>query len=670
MDWRTHIARHGDRLLPGAPWARWTFLALMLLAAVLRFWRYTEIPYTHDEISALVRLFPTLGETIRTGVIALDTHPPGVQVFEWLWTRLFGMEEAAVKLPFTLLSLGALVLLFRFAMAWTGAVPALLLTALMATLQYSVMYGQIARPYAFGLFTTALLADQLTRYLALGRRRALVGIAVAAVLSAYTHHFALLLAFLMGGSGLLLLRPGQRKPYLWMVGIVLLLYLPNVPIFIGQLGLGGLGGWLPRPDRWWLADHAWWIAHTSWWLAAPLGLLALFAITRLVQRRNVPGNSLVLLFTWGLLPIAIGIGYSLWREPVVQHSMLLFSFPYLALALLSGMRGVPSRMALPLVAVICVLSVGTLIGTRQHYTVFYTSKYDAMVDGAIRWTQGNAGETLVLLDAPPEVLDFHLRQRGLGMDDVPHVRLLDDSFTPGRLDTLLANSRAQRVFYGQSNGASAERIARIQLHFPHLVQRIDMAEGQVFVLHREPVPEAISDRRFLTGACPICDPLPGWEIHTDLPTREDSLWPRSWDHSGREYGVLVAMALDTVAQRADDLVEIHARLFLPGPTQDVGLVVELKHGDSTVFYRTAELDDLLLTEAPQEVTLIVATRPGDAQLRDAPLLLRAYLHNRSGAAIGVRAMHVVLREGNPVVHALSGPIDGPWIYRPKGLVGW
>lgn len=89
MDLRTHIARYGRSALPGERWMCIAFLLLLALAAVLRFWSLPNLPYTHDEIGALVRIYPSLWETVQRGVIELDTHPPGVQVFEWAWTRLF-----------------------------------------------------------------------------------------------------------------------------------------------------------------------------------------------------------------------------------------------------------------------------------------------------------------------------------------------------------------------------------------------------------------------------------------------------------------------------------------------------------------------------------------------------------------------------------------------------
>ena len=68
MHWREHIARYGTAAFPGAGWVRWTFICLFVVAAILRFWNYTSIPYTHDEISALVRIYPSLTETVQHGI--------------------------------------------------------------------------------------------------------------------------------------------------------------------------------------------------------------------------------------------------------------------------------------------------------------------------------------------------------------------------------------------------------------------------------------------------------------------------------------------------------------------------------------------------------------------------------------------------------------------------
>lgn len=673
MHWRERIGRWGGALIPGEVWMRWTFISLLLLAAVLRFWGLWDMPYMHDELSALVRLYPSLWETIQRGVIQLDTHPPGVQVFEWLWTRLFGTGEFAVKLPFVLMSLGAIAVLYRTAMAWTSATTALLVAALMATLQYSVLYGQLARPYAVGLFTTALFADQLTRWLAHGQRKTLLWTGVAAVLSAYTHHFALLLVALMGLSGLLLALPGKRKEYLLMAAVVVLCYLPNIPIFLSQLQQGGLGGWLAAPDRHWVLDHAWWVAHCTWLLAGPLALLFPWALLRLVDYRkpddgNTQWPAFALLLAWGLLPLAIGLGYSVWRAPVVQHSVLLFSFPYLAMALLMGSGELGRLRTLALCGLFALLATGTLIHTRKHYSLLYHSKYEAMVQrGLDAIAEYGPHKVAVLYDAAPEMIEFYLKHWSVAPKALPYVQLRDNGFTPDRLDSLLSTSDKELLVYGQSNGAPNEQLARIQVYFPQIVERVDLAEGQVFVLGRDlssPVAKGVEQ---IAHAEPESVTQGTWEIHDDLPVVRglgSFIGPGYWDYSGREYGVLVRMHLDTVVRMAQDQVEVRVHLGLPEGTHNVGLVVELKHADSTVFYRTSELGGPSMD--PYRLrTLIVATRLGDARVHQGPVELVAYVHNRDKAELHVFGMDAQLRAANPVVYGITGPIDGTWSYRPE-----
>lgn len=666
MHWRERIGRWGEATIPGDPWIRWCFLVIMALAALLRFWRLWEMPFMHDETSALIRLYPSLWETIRSGVAQQDTHPPGVQVFEWLWTKVFGSSEFAVKFPFVVMSLTALVLIYRTAMAWSNATTALVISTLLATLQYTVLYGQLARPYAAGLFATALFADQLTRWLAQGRVSNLVWMGIAAVLSAYTHHFALLLVGLMGISGLLLARPNERLGYILMGALVLLCYLPNIPIFLNQLAQGGLDGWLAPPDRFWIADHAWWIAHTTWWLALPLILLLSGSFVGLLRKREDRSTGFWLYLFWGLTPLLIGLGYSAWRAPVIQHSVLIFSFPYLIIALLMGLGELGRTRTLLLCGGLAAIATLTLVGTRQHYSLLYASNYETMLREGMKATEALSPiGVAVLLDAPSAQLDFYFQHWSIAPETLPHVRLRDPVHSAGMLDSLLRSLRQPVVVYGQSNGAPSEQLARIQLYFPHLVQRIDLAEGQVFILSRSQDPSREEDRMYLAGACPICTEEPGWDIHRDMDVwflGPDST--RCWDFTGREFGAAVSIQLDSLISSSQDQVEIRARLYVPGSARNVGLVIELKHADSTLFYRTAELDGLGVDPVSREVTLIAATRPGDAGLRKGDLELVSYLYNREGSEFCLLGMDVQLRRANPVLYGITGPIEGAWTYTP------
>jgi hypothetical protein len=661
MAWRDHIARWGTAALPGPPWARTAFLVLWALAVVLRSWNLPAQDFTHDELSALVRLYPTLEETVRTGVMELDTHPPGVQVFEWCWTRLFGTSEAAVKFPFILLALLALPLLYRFALAWTGPAPAVLLTALLGVIQYFVLYAQLARPYAIGLFTTALLADQLTRYVAFSKRTNLFWATLAMVLSAYTHHFALLLAGLLVVGFLPLLAPEQRRAYLLACAAAALLYLPNLPIFFTQLGHGGLGEWLAPPALDWPLQHLWWVAHGSLPFALLLLALVLASLSQAAVQATGSGMArrpMFLLLVWGLAPLVIGMGYSLLRAPLLQHSVLLFSFPYLALFALSGLHRWGALPALAGASLLVVLGLRSLVVDRAHYRMMEHGRYAELVEQARAFRAHATVPVAVLFDAPEHMLDLYLQRTG---DTSTHVQLRD-RMGDDALDTLLAGLDARTLFFGWTNGAPPERLMRIQRHFPYLLQRTDLNEGQWCILSKERPPVLRMDRLISTIASPLVPDAEGWSI-AELPMRacgNDST--PHWDLRDRDFGLMYEAEVEALAPHRYDWIEAEVDAEVLEPMRNAALVAQVLDGDSTVFYRTGELG--MMGNVPGPAALCVALRRADLPMDGRGMRIKLYLHNRERGPIAVRGMRVGLRDYNPVQYGYVEPLERPWYFTP------
>lgn len=622
-----------------------------MLALLLRFWNLFLLPYTHDELSALMRLQPSLGGTIEHGVIELDTHPPGVQVFEWCWTRLFGMNEAVVKLPFILLSCAALFFLYRFGLAWTSPGTTLISIALLATLQYSVLYAQIARPYAAGFFTVALLVDQLTRHLAHGRRATLVWTGIAIVLCAYVHHFTLLLAFVITLSGLLLVTPDKRRGYLLMCLCALLAYLPNIPIFLKQLRLGGLGGWLPPPGADWLPDHIRWILHFSPVLAAVVAGTLGLALLQRIRTGAAKGPAKWHILAWGLSPLLIGMAYSIWRAPVLQYSMLLFSFPFILFAAFGGARELGKPAIIMLTATLATVSAMTLVLGRKHYAVFRDSPYAAMVRLADEEVRANGRDgVLVLFDAPRPQVEFHVRRRSLDQRVAIHWLREED---PSAVEGLLSDARFHTVVLGTSNGHLAERIAQVQARYPFTIAVEDHVEGQVRVMRRSDREKRMDDRRLIAVLSPsrrggrtAVDP--------DMPMVHDgNTRTSSWDMGGHEYGLELSVELGTMDRGRSDLFEAELMASRKDSLADLLLVFELRQADSTLIYRAsaavAIADTMFITAA------LSPSWVGDHEGR---MELKAFAWNRSRKPVLVDHLRIYRREGNPIQDGLLSPVLG------------
>lgn len=611
--------------LPGDRTERWIFLGLLTLAAVLRLWDLPDLPFAHDELSALLRLYPTLGQTIHGGVMIGDTHPPGVHVFLWCWTNLFGTSEVAVKLPFIALSVAALFFWYRVASAWAGVPAALLILALLATAQYTVMYGQLARPYAFGLFSVGLMADQLVRFVAERRRTHLVGFVVGAVLSAYTHHFALLTAAILACAGLWLVHEQDRRRYLMACGMAALCYAPNVVITLHQLGMGGLSSWLNAPGPEWIPDYLAWVFMYSVPLMVCVAALVAWSMFRLVRHKGLARPLFWTSLLLGTAPLAIGYAYSVHRAPVLQYSVVIFSFPFLLIALFMGLKALPKSIALSACAVIAGLSVFALVHDRQHYKLFYTSRYEAYARA-----MADAGpHDLVLIDAQAAMLEHYL--------DEWKSTAGANTFTVAQFDSLekvvrlLANPDLLTATVGFAPNSPPDLLAVVQERFPVLERVQHFCEGSLYRFAKSGVEDTV------------------------LAYSTAKPWS---DSSVVEFPAILEAKVGDVCTDANALFEVRA-VLPPSSPAAVALELELYQGDVMVGWSGApRWADVPRQDGSRTLHLAFRVSEHDAYARN--LRARLFVRNNSGRWFGTPGLSFRGRPGNPVLFGLYAPVpDSP-----------
>lgn len=116
----------------------WFLWFIIIVASFLRFWNFFEIPFTHDEFSALFRTrFASFSELVEKGIMP-DGHSAGVQLFLYFWVKLVGFSEPWVKLPFMLMGLASLFLIWKIGTEWFSKQVALWATASLAFMQYFI----------------------------------------------------------------------------------------------------------------------------------------------------------------------------------------------------------------------------------------------------------------------------------------------------------------------------------------------------------------------------------------------------------------------------------------------------------------------------------------------------------------------------------------------------
>ena len=347
-------------------------LFIFLIGAVLRFYHFDVFSLTNDELSAIFRTkYNSFSELIDLGVLATDPHPAGVQIFMFYWLKIFGDSAFWVRLPFVILSVCSILVVAALTRTWFGNISSLCATAVYAVLEFPIMYGQIARPYSVGLFFGLLTAWAWTYFIRkeMNWKWGLL-YAISATAAAYSHYFSGLFVFMVGVSGMFLLDRKQLITYLVVNSVVLILFFPHLRITLHQLNVGGLSGWLPKPDVSFISDHFFLLSNNSWIFVITVVLALIFATRKPQGLGN--GYLRVISLIWFVFPFILGYVYSVFFESVLMHRVLLFSFPFLFIFLFSFTNDSRSGF-IPYLSPLLIVSIGFFTTVFQNK--FYAQRH-------------------------------------------------------------------------------------------------------------------------------------------------------------------------------------------------------------------------------------------------------------------------------------------------------
>jgi len=331
--------------------------------------------YSNDELSAVSRLrYTSFSDLIDLGVEKGDMHPAGVQVFMKIWSLGFGKGEWSMRLPFILLSIGAILLLFLLGQRWFNRKVGLIAAGLLAVLYFSVLNSEFARPYSFGLFFTILVGYQLYRLLkeeSISTLR-IIALSIGFAGAMYSHYFAFFFVIFMGFTGLFLLKKTTWKAYFLSALIALVLFAPHIPVTIYHLQVGGLQ-WLAPPESDWLLHFVFHSFNESWTVIIVLAVAIVYGWWKGKNGNKISFRKWSLAAVWFFGIYLIGHVYSYIGTPILKFPVMLFAFPYLLLLIAIPISRIPSH-PYPMIGMLLVVLVSTVQEKKYvqnvHFALF------------------------------------------------------------------------------------------------------------------------------------------------------------------------------------------------------------------------------------------------------------------------------------------------------------
>ncbi|MGM0649049.1 MAG: glycosyltransferase family 39 protein [Bacteroidota bacterium] len=626
-------------------------LLILMVATALRFYNFGEIPFTHDEFSALFRTnFDGFSEMIQKGVKP-DGHPAGIQVFLYFWVKLFGKTEWVVKLPFAICGILSVYLVYAIAKQWFNETVGLISSAFIASIQYTVMYSQIARPYISGLFFSLLMVYYLTKLIKTPEKHFYkngIFFILSASLCTYNHYFSLLFAAIAGISGLFFIKKKYVSRYIISGIIIFILYLPHLNIFFHHLEMGGVEGWLGKPNNDFIINYIHYIFNFS---HASLGLalfLILFGMYKIKVNHHYYKYS-VLSLLWFLLPLLIGFYYSVYVNAVLQYSVLIFSLPFLFFVLFGHIKQHKVKTNLMLVCIILLVNASSLIFERKHYDLFYNSRYECILKDYHKINKAN-DNVLSIIDSHKKITAYYLSKFKIEPDFIWF-----DSFKSDNEFKLVIQQQSkshEKLFFGCLSSTNILLIPIIQEYYPVIEKQNNYFGGNSYLFSKKGKNKnaIISSLKFETTD------KTSWNADTSKYTDSISYEGNNSYFMDCEtlWGPKYSEKLNKIINNKNNYIDISVKAKSTNGFDDIILVASLTSNDSIIHWRGSNFNKFADYKYYNGnwVTIHNSIKLSDATLNYDDLMFSTYIWNKGGKSFYMDNFRIKIRKGNPVIYGL------------------
>jgi hypothetical protein len=581
---------------------------------------------SNDELSALLRTAqPSFKALISKGVMATDPHPAGVQVFLYYWVSWFGNSPFAFRLPFVLFSIATLWMVYRLGELWFGTYPALLVMALMATLEFPILFGQIARPYSPGLLFSVCLAYYWSKFtMAQATRRSAMLYILFATLCCYTHYFSGLFAAIVGATGLFVVKRQQWRSYIIANVLIVILFLPHLGITLHQLEVGGLSGWLPKPTPAFLPEHFSFLFNDSFILMVITTLIIL--IGAVLYRKSIQANPFRWIsLIWFLAPMGIAYTYSIYYETVLMDRVLLFSFPFVLLFLSSFV--LPQQTTKWMVMVVLVLLTTGATSTvfeKNFYKTAHFEDFNLITNTVQRWNEqyGEANISRTINVNNPFYLDYYFQRADYNTTFVVNKTI--DAEGIANVMRLLDTAQTPYFMAGWACIYNPYELPElIKQKYPVEVERVSSFNTELVLYGKGDVKKRSA---LYLDTFQLCETTNNWSVVEEM---SDSTLlydgcPSYPMNAALEYGPTLRLKPNWLVESTANVVSVSVD-FHASDTLDVLLVVSIDRGEENLGWHSVELNAFMEKGKQWNRAMLSVLLPSGMQPDDQ---LSAYLWNK------------------------------------------
>ena len=606
-----------------------TIWLIILTAAILRFFNLGEMSLSNDELSSLVRVrYDSFSEMISNGVY-IDFHPAGLQSFLYYWVKIFGDDTFILRFPFVISSLVSIWLIYRIGKKWYNDLTAFLSASAFAFLIFTILYSQLARMYSPGIMFSLLTVYFWTNYLfpadKKNRNRSWFGWIISMSAALHLHYFSFLFVGIVGISGFFLINRGDYLKYFLGGVIALLTFIPSLPVFIAQIKIGDIGGWLGPPSEKFLIDFIFELFNRSILICFLVIFLFLFGI--LFGRKKMEVNRWrVLSLSWFFVSFFIAYLYSIFRHPILMFSTLLFVTPFLLLYIFSFVPEFLKNRKSTLITVLIfslVLIYDTVV-PGKFYSTYHFGVFHEVAKDLKTWTKkyGKKNVPVVINVINPEYLNYYLRE----MEEPPLI-VADRIEKPSqfnRLFSIVSKSESPYFAYAWCNSLHPLEIPEIiKYYYPYLIERKNYYNAASYLFGKHQSDSVINTQLFSS----LCDfENNSWFLDFNNVSTEQFYSGINSQKMNIQYSASLIKKISEIPGSGYRYISFSAQFFATEEIGNVQMAISFDRQDIPFDYNGVFLSEFNLMIGQWQTVILSAALPKDYQAND---VFKAYVWNPS-----------------------------------------
>jgi hypothetical protein len=609
-------------------------LLIIAVAALLRFWDFWQLPFMHDEFSAVFRTqYKNFHDLILYGVKTNDSHPAGVQVFLYYLIKLFGINEPVLKFPFILTGILSIWLVYKIAARWFNVTTALFSAAFISVIQYTVFYSQLARPYSAGMFFTLLSVWFWTKIVFDGEpsKRTFLYFILATALNTYIHAFTLFFTIILFFTGLFFTKREKLFRYITAWVLVGILYIPHIPVFWAQLQRGDIGGWLKAPSPLFITNYIKYIFQFNYGFLIIVLLITAYLSVRYFNNDKKAIKFRIIATTWFLITFLTAYLYSIFRTPILQYSTLYFVFPFIVMTFFSFVKNMNWKINVTGVLIILITGSSVLIFGREHYQTMYRQGFDQIPENIKKdIKKGKNLKTAIILQAPDtRMFDYYLKKNNIYI----HYFNMKKGVSFDSLNRWLCKTKPDRIIYGAADYPPIFIIETLKDRFPYMEKQLEWFNSFYFVLTKDKFGKHVSETR---------KPI----LLKRFDNSESGCFTMN---ENTKYSPSIEIMPDTINLNKNDVLNVSVTVCdttAPGNTM---LVFDLRNDKGkSLFWSGKKFEEFFCKNNKGKYTVHISKRIRSLGTIPKNSVLKCYVWKKDTSVVHIKSLYLYKTSVNPV----------------------